>query len=185
MGKASRKKKENNHPNSSSPWDNLPSGIPIPYKDGETIMKMRILKQVDGKFPEMGDEEYYTVPGGSDVPYQPENIRAGFPALLVDEEFDVLTIEQNAGQLIASMALGGLNAARHQRYVDLLKSASIVMICLPRTEAGREALEWWTSRLPNSKVWDVPPQYVNINDMKVQGANIYRWIQSGIEEWIV
>ena len=185
MGKSSKSNRGNDRQNVEKIFRNIPPGITIPYEVNGQIWKLRIVREINGKLPEIGKEVYYTVPGSADIPYHAERIRPGFPAILVDEEFDVAVVEQEADGMIAAMGLGGLSSARHQKFVDLLSQASIVLICLPNTEEGNEALLWWSKRLPNSKRWRVPSQYININDMKVKGADVRRWLQSGIEEGLM
>jgi hypothetical protein len=184
-GKYSKSNRENERRSVEKIFRNIPPGIVIPYEVDGKILKLRIIREINGKLPEIGKEIYYTVPGSADIPYHPEKIRSGFPAILVDEEFDVSMVEQEAGGMIAAMGLGGLSSARHQKFVDLLSQASIVLICLPNTEEGNEALLWWSKRLPNSKRWRVPSQYINVNDMKIKGADIRSWLQSGIEEGLI
>lgn len=146
---------------------------------------MRILREIAGHLPDIGKEVYYTVPGSANVAYHTEVVRPNFPVVLVDEEFDVATLEAAAKEIVVGVALGGLQSARTEELVNLLKQASIVLLCLPKTDAGDEAMQWWSQHLPNSKAWRVPRQYININDMHVKKTNITHWLQSGIEEGLI
>jgi len=79
---------------SSDAFRNAPPGISIPYYYQGQIWKIRILLTKNGQPPERGQEEYYTIPGGSECLYQAGDVRPSFPVVLVDEEFDAALIKQ-------------------------------------------------------------------------------------------
>lgn len=171
-------------PSSSDPFKNVPEGIPFAYHYQGQLWKVRILLTKNGQGPAPGEEKYYTIPGGSEALFQTDDVHPGFPVILVDEEMDALSIKQEAGDKIAAVAIGGLNTARFPRWIDLLKSASLVLISFPATAAGQEATAWWLSQLPRGKTWPLFTGYPNVNALllaKSKGS-VRRWVLSGIEE---
>ena len=127
---------------SSDAFRNTPPGISIPYYYQGQIWKIRILLTKNGQPPERGQEEYYTIPGESECLYQADDVRPGFPVVLVDEEFDAALIKQEASNLTTAVATGGMKTARAERWVNLLRSASLVLVSFPDDMEGNEATQW-------------------------------------------
>ncbi len=70
----------------------IPAGVPFAYEFQGQIMKVRLLREINGSLPSIGQEEYFTLPGSSEALFMADNLRSNFPAILVDEELDVLSI---------------------------------------------------------------------------------------------
>lgn len=160
----------------------IPAGVIFAYEFQGQIMKVRILHESNDTIPAIDQEEYFTLPGSSDALFMADNLRPNFPAVLVDEELDALSIAQVAEDLIAPAAIGGLKTARHNPWIDLLAKASIVLISFPNSDAGQEASQWWLAHLPNAKIWPLPGEYKSVNKMLVTNFDIRRWILTGLSE---
>ncbi len=160
----------------------IPAGVTFAYEFQGQIMKVRILRVINDILPAIGQEEYITLPGSSEALFMADNLRPSFPAILVDEELDVLSITQVAEDLIAPTALGGMKTARHNPWINLLTKASIVLISFPNNDAGQEASQWWSAHLPNAKIWPLPREYKSVNEMLVAKFDIRRWVLSGLSE---
>ncbi len=163
----------------------IPAGAAFGYEFGGEILKVRILLTINDTLPPIGQEEYYTLEGSSDALFMADKIRPSFPAILVDEELDALSIVQVAEDIIAPAATGGMKTARHNPWIDLLSKASIVLISFPNNDAGQEASQWWVVHLPNAKTWPMPEKYRNINEMLTTKFDIRKWILSGLEEGLI
>jgi hypothetical protein len=161
----------------------IPPGIPFQYEFKGQIWKIRILRVInDSRLPPIGQEEYFTLPGSSDALFMADNLRPSFPAVLVDEELDALSIAQVAEDLIAPTAIGGIKTARHNPWINLLTKASIVLISFPKNDAGEEASQLWLAHLPNAKIWPLPGEYNSVNEMLVAKFDIRRWGLTGLSE---
>lgn len=160
----------------------VPDGVTFAYEFQGQIMKVRILREINGSLPSIGQEEYLTLPGSSEALFMAEKLRPDFPAILVDEELDVLSIAQAAHDLIVPTATGGMKTARHNPWVNLLSNASIVLLSFPNNDAGQEASQWWLAHLPNAKIWPIPREYKSVNEMLVASFDIRGWVQAGLSE---
>jgi len=160
----------------------IPEGVTFGYEFKGQILKVRILCKVNNMAPPIGQEEYFTVPGSTDAIFMADGIRSAFPAILVDEELDALSILQTAEDIIAPAATGGMQTARQNLWIDLLGKASIVLISFPNNDAGQEASKWWIAHLPNAKIWPMPKEYRKLNEMLMMKFDIRGWILSGLEE---
>jgi hypothetical protein len=160
----------------------VPTGITFAYEFQGKIMKVRILRMINDTLPAIGQEEYFTLPGSSEALFMADKIQPGFPAILVDEEFDAASVLQVAEDVIAPTATGGIKTARHSPWTDLLSQASMVLLSFPNTDEGQEASKWWETHLPNAKIWPIPQEYRNINEMLMKKIDIRRWILTGLEE---
>ena len=153
-----------------NPFANLPEGIPFSYQYQGQIWKVRILLSENGQSPQIGREGYYTVPGGSEALYNADDLRPNVPAILVDEEIDAMFITQEMKGQVNAVATGGMKTARSARWVDLLKTTSLVLVSFPHSLDGDEATQWWTEHLSNPKAWPIPSAFKNIGAMNAEGV---------------
>ncbi len=159
-------------------WDRplwIPAGIVIPWIVKGSIWCVRFRSCHDDP-----DFRYIQVRGGGNALYRADSVRAGTPAVVVEGEFDALTIEQEAGDLAAVVANGSSNGGRRARWIATLASASRVLLSHDADQAGDRAAAWWLKRLDNAQRWR--PLQKDANTMLQKGADVRSWIESGLEK---
>ena len=158
-------------------WDRplwLAAGIVIPWVVKGSIWCVRFRSCNDD-----ANFRYIQVRGGGNALYRAASVQADAPAVLVEGEFDALTIEQEAGDLVAVAANGSTNGGRRSRWIETLASASLVLLSHDADLAGDRAAAWWHKRLHNAQRWR--PQWKDANTMLQEGADVRSWIASGLE----
>ena len=85
------------------------------------------------------------------------------PLVLVEGEFDKLSIGQEACGAVDIVATGATSGSRKPRWIALLAQAPIVLISFDADEGGEKAANYWLNTLPNSRRWR--PYWEDINAM--------------------
>ena len=151
----------------------LPRGIVIPWlsDDGTTLWGIRIRRPT-------GQPKYYWIPGGKPALYNVDSISYDRPAVLVEGEFDALTIAQAVGDEAGAVATGSTMGARRTKWIARLSLASAVLVAYDMDEAGEKAAGFWIEQLPNAMRWR--PYYDDVNRLAQDGADIRSWVRSGV-----
>lgn len=158
----------------------LPSGFIIPaFGSGGRVMQIKVRRS---NWCE-GDElpKYVAITGGMRCPSI-----YGDPAkqitIVLESEFDGLLIQQQAGELCCSIALGG-STKRPDLYTDhLLRKASLILFCPDVDEAGASSLAWWEAEYTNLALWPAPFGKSPGDALRDHKVDLYRWILQGIPE---
>lgn len=158
----------------------LPSGFVIPTFDlcGK-VLKLKIRRldwHENDKLP-----KYVEIAGSMQKPsffgqsHKPS-------AILVESEFDAIIIQQEAGDLCRSIALGGAakkaDAATHQ----LLKNIPQILYALDFDEAGKKQYRFWRQSYRNLRAWPVPITK-SPGDALKNGICLRQWVSDGISEY--
>lgn len=155
----------------------LPSGLTIPtYAEDGCLLKLKIRRE---KWFE-GDEfpKYWEIVGSMKSPSL-YGYSEGKPIIILESEFDALLVQQAAGDLCSSIALGGAQK-RPDFYIDhLLRKAPITLFCLDVDEAGREAWEWWKTEYEKIILWPSPCEK-SPGDAIQKGYDLRKWLMQGI-----
>ncbi len=155
----------------------IPPGILIPWYADQQIWKLAI-KRFEAKDGEMS---YGQIVGSKDALYNADSLARGKPSLLVEGEFDVLSAEQEARDLVATIGTGSTAKARIPLWIARMAStASFVLVSFDNDEnsAGDNAAAFWLETLPKSMRW--LPYAHDINDMLKEGKSIRQWVQLGL-----
>lgn len=149
----------------------LPRGIVIPWWVEGKLWKVNIRRP-------KGDPKYIQAAGSKMALYNADQINAAKPAMLLEGEFDVLTVQQYAGDLITPVATGSAQGGRRIRWVAKLALAPLVLVSFDADGAGEEASRWWLNVLEDAKRWR--PFWNDANTMAQEGGNIRLWVELGI-----
>lgn len=122
-----------------------------------------------------GEPKYGSPAGSCAALYGRDGLRAAFPAMLLEGEFDALSLAQQAGDLVAAVATGSTSGARHPHWQRLLCRCSTVLVAFDSDDAGEQAAAWWLQRLPNAR--RLCPEGHDVNEMLTDGANLREWVQ--------
>lgn len=134
----------------------LPQGIVIPWWFGgsaDGIMRVNIRQDNPGEGP-----KYIQAKGGANWLYNGNALNADSTAILLEGEFDALTIRQALPQpQYVGVATGSASGARLIKWIARLAQCRRVLIPADNDRAGNEAAAKWRMLLPeNSRIIAVP-----------------------------
>jgi hypothetical protein len=153
----------------------LPRGIVIPWEVGGELWRVNVRRPA-------GEPKYCGPAGFGNGLYNAGALAPGRPALLVEGEFDALTVAQVAGDLIAPVALGSTQGARRRRWIAALAQCSPLLVALDADEdphKGDRAAAWWVGLLPNARRWR--PWWADASQMHQDGADLRGWLAAGLD----
>lgn len=151
----------------------IPQGIVIPWYVGGVLWKISIRKV----HTKPGDKPYKTLPGSANALYNAGAITAGHPAMLVEGVFDALSVQQEAGDLIAPVACG-TSGARRARWIAQLALAEPILNSLDADAAGDDCRYWMDALAPAVRSWR--PYWDDPSRMLQDGADVRGWVLAGL-----
>jgi hypothetical protein len=151
----------------------LPQGIVIPWYVGGALWKISIRKL----HTKPGEKAYKTLPGSSNALYNADALRAGQPAMLVEGVFDALSVQQEAGDLIAPVACG-TSGARRARWIAQLALSEPILNSLDADAAGDDCHYWMDALAPLVRSWR--PYWDDPSKMLQDGADVRQWVLAGL-----
>ncbi len=99
--------------------------------------------------------------------------------VVVESELDAILLQQCAGDLCCSMALGGASKRPDVESHRLLLQAPAIVFSLDVDTAGALAFRWWWQVFPRIKLWP-PPIGKSPGDAHLAGIDLRKWISSGL-----
>ena len=156
----------------------VPNGIIIPWFEGDRLWKIAI-KRPGEKM------DYGQVMGSAEGLYGVHTIRPNAPVVMVEGEFDCLSVLQEAGDITGCVATGSATRGRLMRWIAELSLASYVLQAFDADEAGEKGADYWVRVLPNG-VRFPPFGYKDVNEMlqklntERDGYSVRQWVQDGI-----
>ena len=159
----------------------IPPGIVIPWVIEDKLWKVNIRRPNPMLKP--GDPKYVQVAGttgrwSTNGLYNADKLRMDQPAILVEGEFDALSLQQEAGDLITAVATGSTEGARKIPWIAKLALCSHVLVSFDTDEAGEKAARYWTDKLLNAKRWR--PYWGDVSQMLQEGATVRAWVAAGL-----
>lgn len=151
----------------------IPQGIVIPWYVGGALWKVSIRKLRTKE----GEKPYKTLPGSSNALYNADAIRVGEPAMLVEGVFDALSVQQEAGDLIAPIACG-TSGARRARWIARLALSAPILNSLDADAAGDDCRYWMDALAPLARSWR--PYWDDPSQMLQDGADVRQWVLAGL-----
>lgn len=156
----------------------LPAGIIIPTASTDNIIKVKV-RRSDWK---EGDKwpKYVEVSGSKQVPSVYGNISL-LCALVVESELDALLIQQEAGDLVYCVALGGSTKPLDVYTDQLLRSTQLILFLPDFDEAGANAWFKWKKMFPNIQRILTPCEK-SAGDYFLVGGDLREWLSESIGE---
>lgn len=152
----------------------IPKGLVIPtygyFSREPTKLKVRRSDWLaKDKLP-----KYVEVSGSMQAPsvYGNPNDR---PIIVVESELDAILLQQCAGDLCCSMALGGASKRPDADAHRLLVDATTIVFSLDVDSAGAIAYRWWKEVYPHIMLYP-PPVGKSVGDAYVKGIDLRQWI---------
>ncbi len=155
----------------------IPPGIVIPWFEGDRIWKIAIKRP--------GQEmSYGQVLGSREGMYNISSVQFDQPAMIVESELCALSVQQEAGDLIACVATGSVSRARRARWIADLSLASFVLQSFDDDAAGDEHAPYWIQKLERCIRWS-PMEAKDPNDILQQlgGESLRNWVKWGLYAW--
>jgi len=150
--------------------------VVIPWYIADEVWRVNVRRPVRG---EDDGSKYIGPPGFSAGLYGADGFRPDVPAVLVEGEFDALTITQTAGELVTAVATGSTAGARRLRWIARIAARPLVLVAFDADDAGEAAARYWCETLPNARRWR--PYVHDVNDMHRGGMDVRAWIAAGLE----
>lgn len=154
------------------PQIKIPRGIVIPWYVDGAIWKIQ-LRRPDG--------QYFEVLGSSECLYNVDSFQPGRAVLLVESEFDALAAQQEASDLVASVATGSTTKALTGRWIAKLLRASHILQAFDDDEAGERGAQAWLHVLPEDLCTRWTPWAHDVNDMLRDEQPLKTWIATGLQ----
>jgi hypothetical protein len=160
-----------------------PRGIAIPWLIDREYWRMSVRRALTAAQTAAGEPKYRGPAGSGNGLYG-----AGLefdtrkPTVLVEGEFDALSVRQAAGDLVNACALGSTSVARRVRWIARLASCPLVLIATdndPDPAKGEAAATYWREALPGARRWR--PYAKDCSEMLQSGMDVRAWVQAGLE----
>lgn len=149
-------------------------GITIPWFIGGVLWAVRIRRQDVGA----GQSRYIFEKGSRGAAlYGADTVRFDAPVVLVEGEFDALSVRQETG--LAAVATGGISGGRRTRWIAKLSGADPLLVAFDAEPCGEEAAAFWTERLPRARRWC--PTGKDASAMLQDGDNLTAWLAPALE----
>jgi hypothetical protein len=170
----------------------VPKGLIIPWSIGDALWRIRVRRLRPD--PDPKGTPYYSprvYPTESAIPYPYDHealynagaLTPGKPAIILEGEFDCLSVAQAAGDLVTPVATGSVSGSRRLRWLARLARCSPVLVGFDADVAGDREARYWLQILPEARRWR--PFWEDANRMARDGVDLRAWITAGIPDPLV
>lgn len=102
------------------------------------------------------------------------------PVIIVESELDAILIQQEASDLVCSIALGGVSKKPDIELHELLKRAPLILLSLDFDDPGKKRYSFWMRQYPNLRPWPTPYFKSPGDALKKSHINMKGWINCGL-----
>lgn len=149
----------------------LSKGIVLPWFIGADLWRITIR---DEQIQE-GENRYKQVAGGSNGLYLADSLTYHRPVVLVEGEFDALSVAQEAGGDVSVCATGTTEGSHTTKWIAALARKDLVLLAFDAQQSGDKAARWWLDRLENAQ--RLRPWWKDANQMLQDGVDLRNdWI---------
>ncbi len=154
----------------------LPKGIVIPTYWKEQIIRVKVRRAAWHS----GDEfpKYVEVSGSKKSLSVYGNPR--LPIIIVESELDAMLVQQFAGHLVCSVALGGVSKKPDAELHQILLQAPLILLSLDFDEGGQKKCTFWLRRYSNIRPWPAPHGKSIGDAIKIFPADMASWVNAGL-----
>ena len=103
------------------------------------------------------------------------------PPIVVEAELDAILIQQEVGDLVCSVALGGVAKRPDIQVHELLRRSSRILLSLDFDEAGQKELAFWKRTYQRVVTWPVPIGK-SPSESFLLGIDLRKWVQVGLKQ---
>jgi hypothetical protein len=164
----------------------LPIGLVIPLYVNNVLRRVRI-RIPNERRTEKYSLPYYLVPGSSMDTYVINPAAKAF--VVIEAELDAILVDQFAGDLVGSMAMGNSTAKPTAGAYALLENCLHISNALDYDakttddgryqNAGGTAWLWWKKHFPQAERWPVAVGK-DPGDMHKAGVDVREWVKAGL-----
>lgn len=104
------------------------------------------------------------------------------PIIIIESELDAMLIQQEAGHLVCSIALGGVSKKPDAVTHKWLKQAPLVLLSLDFDETGKKKYAFWMKLYSNLRPWPSPYAKSPGDAITIFSVNVLSWIKAGLHE---
>lgn len=168
----------------------IPQGFVLPWTSEDGILRVHVRRprgkvdRLSNDWKESMTDTYVADINGPHIPrtgplYGLQWVDTSAPVVLVEQEFDALAIQDEAGDLCSAVATGYPAGARRRRWREMLLEAPAVLVAFGTSDEGKEAAETWLGALSNAHRW---PTYIDDRDTRMQpGKRLRDWVEEGTD----
>lgn len=102
------------------------------------------------------------------------------PIIIVESELDAILIQQEAADLVCSIALGGVSKKPDVELHGLLKRAPLILLSLDFDDPGKKRYSFWMQQYPNLRPWPAPYFKSPGDALEKSHINMRDWINCGL-----
>jgi DNA primase len=166
----------------------LPRGLVVPWIIGDELWRLRVRRPKN----DLSENEatyysprlYPTDRAGyvydHEALYNADALRVDRPSIILEGEFDCLSVAQAVADLVTPVATGSVSGARRLRWITRLARCSTVLVAFDADRAGDRHAAYWLQVLPNARRWR--PFWEDANQMGRDGVDLRAWIMAGLPE---
>lgn len=155
----------------------VPEGIIIPWYYRNDLWKLSVRRL----HPTDNQPKYGQVVGSCEGLYLVDDVRAGQPVMIVEGEFDALSVRQEAGSLIACVATGSTKRGYTHRWLTLLNNCPTILQSFDDDEGGKQGARRWQHTFPETQIMRWLPAAHDANEMLTSDISIRYWVKQGLE----
>jgi len=127
-----------------------------------------------------GETRYKQVAGGSNGLYMAFSLHFDRPAIIVEGEFDALSIAQECGKTVSVVATGTTEGSHTAKWLAALAHKDLVLVAFDADSAGDSAATWWLERLESAH--RIRPWWDDANQMLQDGVDLLNdWILPSLQ----
>ena len=154
----------------------LPRGLVLPIRRKAGIAAL-LVRRADWK-PEDSFPKYWQVKGSGNFSFCIG--KPGLPVVVVESVLDAVLVWQEAGDIVATVALAGATKRPDAGTTAFLQDAPLLLWSLDFDEAGRKAWPWWQEHFPHGKPWPVAAGK-DPGEMVKDGVPVRAGLEAGLE----
>lgn len=106
------------------------------------------------------------------------------PIIIVESELDAILIQQEAANLVCSIALGGVSKKPDIELHRLLKRAPLILLSLDFDDPGKKRYSFWMKQYFNLRAWPAPYGKSPGDYFKTLYNNMSDWLKAGLSLWV-
>jgi Toprim-like len=126
------------------------------------------------------DNRYRQVNGGNPGLFGCDTLPGHDVAVFCEGEFDVMLLDQEAGDLAGTVTLGSASGRLDLEWVHYLLPVSRFLLAYDADQAGdkgAEALESISARMRHARVPKLNPRDKDVTDYYKAGGNLHDWVK--------
>ena len=155
----------------------VPNGILIPWFCDGQIWKLAIKRP--------GEQmDYGQVMGSGEGMYNIDAVQVGQPTMMVEGEFDALSVIQEAGDLVNCVATGSAKRGRVPRWTLDIALSSCILQSFDSDDAGDDGASFWLNIFDGSILRWSPCLWNDPNEILCDTngvCTLREWVQYGME----